>query len=191
MHFCISENSSYVICIFLFLIVWNLYFCISLIKVSGLMVFTLTHVIGKDSWYRHGRMELTKTDGIDMDSWYKHGLMVSIWTHGRYETHIIDSDSWYIIGTPESHTYKRAKCCPYAGFCVVALNRWFFLSRVTQSDEQDCIFPYFYRICSIFSDWAWVTASPARDFSSRTSSTYLRTQTSPTARYVLILLNSL
>ena len=126
MHFCISENSSYVICFFLFLIVWNLYFCISLIKVSGLMVFTLTRVIGKDSWYRHGRMELTKTDGIDMDSWYKHGLMVSIWTHGRYETHIIDSDSWYIIGTPESHTYKRAKCCPYAGFFVVALNIWFF-----------------------------------------------------------------
>ena len=23
---------------------------------------------------------------------------------------------WYSISTLESHTYKRAKCCPYAGF---------------------------------------------------------------------------
>ena len=38
-----------------------------------------------------------------MDSWY-------------WKTHGIDSDSWYIIGTPESHTYERAECYPYAGF---------------------------------------------------------------------------
>ena len=37
---------------------------------------------------------------------------------------------WYSIGTPESHMYKRAYCCPYAGFkeniknhpCVGLLN---------------------------------------------------------------------
>ena len=28
----------------------------------------------------------------------------------------IDLDSWYSISTLESHTYKRAECCPYAGF---------------------------------------------------------------------------
>ena len=27
-------------------------------------------------------------------------------------------ESWYSIGTPESHTYERAKCCPYAGFFI-------------------------------------------------------------------------
>ena len=26
-------------------------------------------------------------------------------------------DSWYRIGTPESYTYERTKCCPYAFFC--------------------------------------------------------------------------
>ena len=31
-------------------------------------------------------------------------------------THCIDLDSWYRIGTPESHTYERAECYPYAGF---------------------------------------------------------------------------
>ena len=46
----------------------------------------------------------------DMDSWYRHGLMVLAKTHG------IDMDLWYSIGTPESHTYERAECCPYAGF---------------------------------------------------------------------------
>ena len=42
--------------------------------------------------------------------------MVWTWTHGIDNTHGIDLDSWYRIGTPESHTYKRAECCPYAGF---------------------------------------------------------------------------
>ena len=34
------------------------------------------------------------------------------------KNHGIDSDLWYSIGTPESHTYKRAECCPFAGFLV-------------------------------------------------------------------------
>ena len=65
------------------------------------MVYTLTHIIGKDSRYGHGCIELTRTlgidmdslstwtFGIDMDSWYRHGLMVWTWTHG------IDQDSWH------------------------------------------------------------------------------------------------
>ena len=31
---------------------------------------TLNHIIGKDSWYRHGCIKLTRTYGIGMDSWY-------------------------------------------------------------------------------------------------------------------------
>ena len=34
-------------------------------------------------------------------------------------THGIDLDSWYKIGTPESHTYERAECYPYAGYFVL------------------------------------------------------------------------
>ena len=49
-------------------------------------------------------------------SWNLQGLKVLTWTHGIDNTHGIDEDSWYIIGTPESHTYKRAECYPYAGF---------------------------------------------------------------------------
>ena len=45
---------------------------------------------GSKHWWAHG---------MDLDSWYRLGLMVWTWTHG-------------IV----SHTYKRAKCCPYAGF---------------------------------------------------------------------------
>ena len=59
------------------------------------MLQTLTRVTGKDSWYRHGRMELTRTHGIDMDSRYRHELnelMVYTWTHG------IDMYSWYRHG---------------------------------------------------------------------------------------------
>ena len=33
-------------------------------------------------------------------------------------THNIDLDPWYSIGTPKSHTYERAECCPYAGFAL-------------------------------------------------------------------------
>ena len=29
---------------------------------------------------------------------------------------VLTLDSWYRIGTPESHTYERSECCPYAGF---------------------------------------------------------------------------
>ena len=54
--------------------------------------------------------------GTDMKSWYRHGLMVKIWTHGIDNTNGIDLDSWYNIGNPESHTYKRAECCPNADF---------------------------------------------------------------------------
>ena len=28
-----------------------------------------SHVISKDSWYRHGLIVLTRTHGIDIDSW--------------------------------------------------------------------------------------------------------------------------
>ena len=42
--------------------------------------------------------------------------MVKKRTHGVDNTHGIDLDSWYKTGTPESHMYKRAECCPYAGF---------------------------------------------------------------------------
>ena len=66
-----------------------------------------------------------------MDSWYRHG---------------IDSDSWFrqqqwywlrlfvSIGTPDSHTYKKAECCPYAGF--------FYWTKWPQADfqkEQICM----------------------------------------------------
>ena len=51
-----------------------------------------------------------------MDSWYRIRIMVQTWTHGIDNTHGIDLSSWYSIGTPESHTYERAECYPYAGF---------------------------------------------------------------------------
>ena len=44
---------------------------------------------------------------------YNHG---NTQTRGINNTHGIDLDSWYSIGTYKSHTYKRAKCYPYAGF---------------------------------------------------------------------------
>ena len=82
----------------------------------GLMVQSWTHGIGKDSWYGQGLMVQTWTHGIVMDSWYRQELMVQTWTHGINETHGIDSDSCNSIGIPESHKYKRAEWCPYAGF---------------------------------------------------------------------------
>ena len=60
-------------------------------------------------------MVCTWAHGIDTDSWNWQGLMVQTWTHGIENTHGIDLYSWYRIGTPESHTYKRNECCPYAG----------------------------------------------------------------------------
>ena len=68
-------------------------------------------------------MVLTRTHGIDMDSWYWQGLMVYAWTHSMDNTHGIDLDSWYSIGAPESHTYERAMCCPYAGFFNVQTDK--------------------------------------------------------------------
>ena len=50
-----------------------------------------------------------------MESLYRQGIMVDTWTHGIANTNGIDLNSWYKIGTPESHTYKKAECCPYAG----------------------------------------------------------------------------
>ena len=73
----------------------------------------------KSSWRGHGLMVQIWMYGIDMKSWYRHGLMVQTWTHGIEYTHGIDSDSWYSVGTPESHTYKRAKGFPYAEFFVM------------------------------------------------------------------------
>ena len=64
-------------------------------------------------------MVWTWTHGLDMDSWYRHGLMVLAKTYGIDNTHGIDLNSWYSIGTSESHTYKRAECYPYAGFFLI------------------------------------------------------------------------
>ena len=38
----------------------------------------------------------------------------------------IDLGSWYRIGTPESHTYERAECYPYAGFFFKLFKKDFF-----------------------------------------------------------------
>ena len=105
-NFGISVISISVLLKFLFLFFQKFNFChlfIYVIWLSWLMVCTLTHIIGKDSryrhgcielnkdsWYRHGLMVSTWTFGIDMDSWYRHGLMVWTWTHG------IEKDSGYI-----------------------------------------------------------------------------------------------
>ena len=65
-------------------------------------------------------MVLIRTHGIDKGSWYWQGLMVWTRPHGIDNTHGIDKDSWYRIGNPESHTFERAECYPYAGF----FNQW-------------------------------------------------------------------
>ena len=57
-----------------------------------ILVWPMTLVIGKDSWYIHVSMVWTLTHGIDMDSLYKHELMALTWTHGR------DMESWYSHG---------------------------------------------------------------------------------------------
>ena len=97
------------------------------------MVQKWKHGFEKDSWYRlnsgyrlmvqtwtHGKdmghMGQTWTHCIDMDSWYWQRLMLCTQTYGIDNTHGIDLSSWYnSIGTPESHTYERAECCPSAG----------------------------------------------------------------------------
>ena len=56
-----------------------------------------------DSCYLKGLIVQKKNLGIDMDL-------------GIDNTCGIDLNPWYQIGTPESHTYKRAECCLYAGF---------------------------------------------------------------------------
>ena len=82
---------------------------------TELMVWTQTYGTDMDSWYRHGHIVQTWTHGIDMDSWYWQRLMICTKTYGVDNTDGIDLNSWYSIHTPESHTYERAKCCPYAG----------------------------------------------------------------------------
>ena len=57
------------------------------------------------------------THGLDFNSFSRLGLMV--WTR----THCIDLDSWYSIGTLELDMYKRAECCPYAGFFMLQHRR--------------------------------------------------------------------
>ena len=61
-------------------------------------------------------------------SWYRHAIMVSKWTQGIDRTNGIDLNSWYRIGTPESHRYKRAECCPYAEFLII---KFVILSQLT------------------------------------------------------------
>ena len=51
---------------------------------------------------------LERTYGIDIESWYRNGIMVCIWTQGIEKINGIDLNSWKRIGTPKSHTYKRA-----------------------------------------------------------------------------------
>ena len=88
-----------------------------------ILVETWTHGIDMDSWYRHGLIVWTWTHGIDMDLWYWKRLMVWTQTYGIDNTHGIDLNSWYSIGTPESHTYKRAEFYPYAGFFFLAFKK--------------------------------------------------------------------
>ena len=67
-----------------------------------------------------------------MDPWYRHVTKVQTWTHGIDNSHGFKSDSWYIIGTPESDTYKRAECCPFAGFFYPILSlTWSKLLKTT------------------------------------------------------------
>ena len=42
-------------------------------------------------------------------------------SHDIDKSHVIVLDSWYSIGTPESHMYKWAECCPYLGFFSLEL----------------------------------------------------------------------
>ena len=46
-------------------------------------------------------------------------VMLLARTHGIDQTYGIDLDSCHRIGTPESHTNKKAKCCPYAEFLIL------------------------------------------------------------------------
>ena len=79
-QFCIS-----VIWISVLLFFCKLYFCISVICISVFLTRTLC--IDKNSWYRHGLMELTRTQEIDMNSRYILRILVLTRTHG------IDMDS--------------------------------------------------------------------------------------------------
>ena len=56
-----------------------------------------------------------------MDSWFWQRLMVWTYTYDIDNTHGIDLNSWYSIGTPESQTYKRAECYPYAKLFLMVL----------------------------------------------------------------------
>ena len=79
------------------------------------MVCTLTH--GIDNTHDID-LDSRYSNVICKDSWYWQGLMLKTWTHGIDNTHGIDKDSWYRISSPESHTYERAECYPYAGFLM-------------------------------------------------------------------------
>ena len=82
------------------------------------MVKNQTYGTDMDPWHRHGLLVYTWTHGIDMDSWYWQRLMVWKKTNGIDNTHGVDVNLWH-SHTPESHTNKRAKCCPYAGFFFI------------------------------------------------------------------------
>ena len=41
---------------------------------------------------------------------------IHVFAYFMFFQHDIDINLWNSIGAPESHTYKRAQCCPYAGF---------------------------------------------------------------------------
>ena len=70
------------------------------------------------SFYRHGLIVFTKTHGIDDRE--------NTWTHGIDNTYGIHLDTLYSIGTPESHMYEMAECCPYAGFlCNTEVHTYF------------------------------------------------------------------
>ena len=55
--------------------------------------------------------------------------MVKTWNHGIDNTNGIDLDSWYGIGTPESHMYERAECCPYTEFSPLMISNMNISSR--------------------------------------------------------------
>ena len=68
--------------------------------------------------------------------------MVWTWIHGIDNTHGIDLDSWYRIGTPESHKYKRAECCPYAGYYSLDINKCYNMNMFYQQFSSFKLLPF-------------------------------------------------
>ena len=62
------------------------------------MVYTLTHGIDMDSWYRHGLMVWKWIHGIDL--WYRHGLMV-------LTTPMVFTETDGIVSVLLDHTHMR------------------------------------------------------------------------------------